>query len=173
MSPDDFDDYIGEVLYDRDGTEIGPVVDLYVDDRGEVPQWITVSTGNTGTKRHFVPIDGISPHADGLMAPYPKDVILGAPHVDAAEELDSDDEVELYDHYDLGMGAEAEGYDDADLTDDPIMTRSEEDLETGRMMRETGKPRLRKYIVTEVGEDGTPTNEEVLVVEDAEAPEEL
>jgi hypothetical protein len=162
MATDDLYSYIGEVLYDVDDNKIGSIIDLYVDDEGEEPRWFTVESDSLGKLRHFVPIDGIRAHEDGLMAPYVKQVILSSPQVDADDELSPEDEAELYDHYDLESGAR-EGFDyDGELG----MTHSEEDLETGRSLREAGRAGLRRYIVTENVQIEVPVQKEVWVADD-------
>jgi uncharacterized protein (TIGR02271 family) len=59
---------------------------------------------------------------------------------------------------------ETVGRGEGDVTDD-AMTRSEEELRVGKTRRETGRGRLRKYVVTEDVETSVPVQREEVRVE--------
>ena len=64
-----------------------------------------------------------------------------------------------------GRSAETVGRDTSGPTTDDAMTRSEEQLDVGTQSRETGKARLRKYVVTETVTTQVPVSHEEIRVE--------
>ncbi|WP_420451712.1 DUF2382 domain-containing protein [Ilumatobacter sp.] len=157
----DYQDWIGADVYDQSGDKIGSIDQIYLDDQGGQPEWLTVSTGWFGASTQFVPIAGSSTHDDGLKVPYSTDHIKDAPAVDADQHLDADQERKLYSHYGLdydsadhetaygGRERPDEGYD-YDTTDtDASVTLSEEQLAVDKVQRESGTVRLRKYVTEE------------------------
>ena len=179
-----YDGWIGRDAYDADAERVGEIADIYYDDATGRPEWVTVKTGLFGMKQTFVPIHGSQPFGDGdLQLAFDKDQMKDAPRVDPEGHLSPDEERALWAHYGYdyadttsgkhygygkayGRGRADEGYDwRRDDTD--TVTRSEEELHVakGRTERkETGKVRLRKYVVTEnVKMDVPVTREEVRV----------
>ncbi|WP_446034475.1 YsnF/AvaK domain-containing protein, partial [Streptomyces olivaceus] len=66
---------------------------------------------------------------------------------------------------DGGTTGREDAWDRADMTDERAMTRSEEQMHIGVERRESGRARLRKYVVTEEVQQTVPvTHEEVRVV---------
>ncbi|MBZ6104025.1 DUF2382 domain-containing protein, partial [Streptomyces olivaceus] len=66
---------------------------------------------------------------------------------------------------DGGTTGREDAWDRADMTDERAMTRSEEQMHLGVERRESGRARLRKYVVTEEVQQTVPvTHEEVRVV---------
>ncbi|MFC7811918.1 DUF2382 domain-containing protein [Streptomyces olivaceus] len=64
-----------------------------------------------------------------------------------------------------GTTRREDAWDRADMTDESAMTRSEEQMHIGVERRESGRARLRKYVVTEEVQQTVPvTHEEVRVV---------
>lgn len=156
---------IGADVVDSSGDKIGSVGQFYVDPQTGRPNWATVKTGFFGMSESFVPLDDADDASGDLRVPYTKDVVKDAPRVDPDGEL-SDAEVErLYAYYQgpgstnagasggdfVGSGerGDTEGYDTSGPTTDDAMTRSEEQLRVGTEKVETGRARLRKYVVTE------------------------
>lgn len=163
---------IGGNVTDTDGHKIGTVGQIYVDPDTGRPNWATVVTGLFGTSESFVPLDRADTTADGeLRIPYSKDEVKDAPRVDTDTDLTDAEEDQLYEYYQMSSAptdtdnlvtdsdasrAEAsaytsasEGYDTSGPTTDHAMTRSEEQLHVGTERVETGRARLRKYVVTE------------------------
>ena len=187
MQSKTYDGWIGRDAYDADREKVGEIADIYYDDASGRPEWVAVRTGLFGTKRSLVPIHGSQPHDEGdLRLAFGKDMIKDAPRVDAEGHLSPDEERELWAYYgydytdmtpakDYGYGkAYGTGRADKDYdwrrdeeADTGAVTRSEEELKVaeGRTERtETGKVRLRKYVVTEnVKMDVPVTREEVRV----------
>ena len=131
---------------------------------------------------------------DDVVLPFGKDVVKDAPHVGDASHLDVDEQESLYSYYHQYIGAghaagaqqttgtdttvaaasgtagtggaasRTEGYDTSGPTTDDAMTRSEEHLNVGTQRVESGRARLRKFVVSEQQTVDVPvTHEEVRV----------
>jgi uncharacterized protein (TIGR02271 family) len=155
---------IGATVTDPDGDKIGSVGQIYVDPTSGQPNWATVKTGLFGTSESFVPLEQADEANGDIRVPYTKDVVKDAPRVDADQSLEPGDESSLYSYYHSGDGSvglddeptpssagvdTANGYDTSGPTTDDAMTRSEERLHVGTEKVESGRARLRKYVVTE------------------------
>ena len=178
---------IGATAYDRDGDKIGKVGQVYFDDDTDQPRWITVNTGFFGTSENFVPVQGAEATGDRLTVAYDKATVKDAPNIAEDGHLTPEEEAALYRHYGLdystggtvgngrtdytetagrtGNAAGAVGYDTSGPTTDSAMTRSEERLRVGTEVQETGRARLRKYIVTEQQSVQVPVSREEVRVE--------
>jgi uncharacterized protein (TIGR02271 family) len=173
----------GSTLLDRDGDKIGKIDDIYVDAHTGRPEWALVNTGLLGTKSTFVPIadatrDG---DGDGVRIPYEKAHVKAAPGVEPDGALNEQEEQALYEHYGIAWAshsrdadggrfatddsAEPAGHDVSGPNTDDAMTRSEEELRVGKAQEETGRARLRKYVVTENVTQTVPVQREELRVE--------
>lgn len=180
----------GEDLCDREGDRIGSVEEIYLDSDTGAPEWALVSTGLFGGKSTFVPVRDVS-EADGtLRVPFDKATVKDAPKMSPDGQLSQREEAELYRYYgieysesrsDTGLpegGARHGDSGDADSdaldtvgrdvsgppTDD-AMTRSEEELTVGKAERETGRARLRKYVVTDEVTQTVPVKREEIRLE--------
>lgn len=179
------------VVIGTDGSELGKVGQVYTDNDTGQPSWVTVKTGWFGTNESFVPLAAATIEAGIVRVPYDKDMIKGAPHNDAGAPLSETDEQALYAYYNLpGQALDAGGYDQsATRVDDTstrgvdipaqrgvagdaeYLTRSEEQLHVGTEKVQTGRARLRKFVVTEQQTVTVPvTREEVRVVREPVAP---
>jgi uncharacterized protein (TIGR02271 family) len=167
----------GQALNDSNGDKIGTIEEIYLDaDSGE-PEWALVHTGLFGTKRNFVPLREASESDEGVRAPYTKDQVSDAPSIDPDGRLSQQEEAELYRHYgldysgdrsDSGLpegGAGTTGRDTSGPTTDDAMTRSEEELHVGTEQRETGRARLRKYVVEDEVTQTVPVRREEVRIE--------
>jgi uncharacterized protein (TIGR02271 family) len=187
----DVQDWNGRNLVGSDGSKIGKIDAIYLDDHSGEPEWALVNTGLFGTRSSFVPISGASASGDGVNVPFDKDKVKGAPSIDEDGHLSPQEEAELYRYYgrddydrsagsaggttgtgdvdrdrttDRGDEAGTVGRDTSGPTTDDAMTRSEEELRVGTERHETGKARLRKYVVTEEVTKTVPvTREEVRI----------
>jgi len=183
----------GQTAYDSDGDKIGKIEDIYLDRQSGEPEWATVKTGLFGTKVSFVPIGDADTTDGGVRVPFTKDQVKDAPHFDADGELSPDEERRLYQHYGRSdyewsgedrtegtMGRDRDARFDRDATSgggapvgrdvsgpttDDAMTRSEEELRVGKASHESGRARLRKYVVTEHVEQTIPVQREEVRVE--------
>lgn len=171
---------IGCKVVDRDGDKIGTVGQIYVDPSSGRPNWASVRTGLFGTSESFVPLEDAVDAGGELRVPYEKAFVKDAPRIDDDAELSPAEEENLYSYYRGGSGAATTGTtsntasaadtagtvgrDTSGPTTDDAMTRSEERLNVGTERVETGRARLRKYVVTENQQVEVPvTREEVRV----------
>ena len=123
--------WLGRVMVDRDSNKIGEVVDIYLDNETDRPEWAVVRTGLFGMRSTFVPLadaqggrrraSGAPPEVAGQAGPQHR---AGRPAVGA-------EEAELYRHYgldydsvtlDSGAPAGQALPEAADQTDEPERT---------------------------------------------------
>jgi uncharacterized protein (TIGR02271 family) len=165
---------IGQDVVDSVGEKIGTVGQVYVDTTSGEPTWASVKTGLFGLSESFVPLADAAEGTDGLRVGYEKEFVKDAPRVDPDQGLSAEEENRLYSYYgvndisettvdDVNTGAgyatadsvadttadTTEGYDTSGPTTDDAMTRSEEQLHVGTERVESGRARLRKFVVTE------------------------
>jgi len=177
----------GADVYDTDGDKVGTVGQVHLDGGSDEPQWVTVMTGLFGLKETFVPLQGASFSGDRVTVAFGKEQIKGAPRIDADGSLSATEEEGLYTYYGLSSHGDSsysergEGYNagggyqtstddrgrDVAHTGHPddAMTRSEERLVTGTRTEETGRARLRKYVVTEQQQVTVPVSHEEVRLE--------
>jgi uncharacterized protein (TIGR02271 family) len=167
----------------RDGEKIGKIDHVYVDQETGEPTFAAVTTGLFGMRHSLVPIDKASFSDDHVNVPYDKATVKDAPNIDADGELSEAEEERLYQHYGIGYGGttgttgtagtagltdrdrDTVGRDTSGPTTDDAMTRSEEELRVGTTQRETGRARLRKYVVTENVTKTVPVSREEVRIE--------
>jgi len=180
-----YDAWIGSNVYDRSGDKVGEIEDIYYDDGTGRPEWLAVDTGMFSGGMTFVPIAGSTIHDDDLWVAYEKDHITDAPNFPADGHLSPEDERALYSHYEFSWddststgygygdryGLEradkdfVTGWSGRDAEGDDAMTRSEEELRVGTERQESGRARLRKYVVTEQEQVTVPVSREEVRVE--------
>jgi uncharacterized protein (TIGR02271 family) len=170
----------GQQLRGGDGEKIGTIEEIYLDNDSNEPEWALVNTGLFGSKSSFVPLREAAPSAEGVAVPYDKGLVKDAPSIDPDGELSQAEEDELYRHYgvstgtgtsagtgtrDTGGAGDTVGHDVSGPTTDDAMTRSEEELHVGTTERESGRARLRKYVVEEEVTQKVPVRREEVRVE--------
>jgi uncharacterized protein (TIGR02271 family) len=174
----------GRNAVDNDGGKIGSIDEIYLDAETGKPEWLAVKTGMFGSKVSFVPITEASESNGDVRLPYSKDQVKDAPTAEAGGELSQEEEASLYSHYgldysearsDTGLpqgqsggeqtNRDTVGRDTSGPTTDDAMTRSEEELHVGTTSRESGRARLRKYVVTEEVEKTVPVKREQVTLE--------
>ncbi|MBJ7599283.1 MAG: photosystem reaction center subunit H [Candidatus Nephthysia bennettiae] len=176
MNIEDPQSLVGKNVVGSDGEKIGQVEELYFDTDSQQPEWISVTTGWFGTHRSLVPLADASEDDGGLRIPYAKAQVQEAPHYDPGTELSVEEEADLYRHYGVTGGergsessasgtSDIQGRDVSGPTTDEAMTRSEERMRVGTERVETGRARLRKYIVTENVQTTVPVSREEVRVE--------
>ncbi|MCW2867255.1 MAG: hypothetical protein JWR20_1443 [Marmoricola sp.] len=181
----------GGNVVNQDGSKIGGIGQVFLDDHSGEPEWVTVKTGLFGGAESFVPLTSAEVRGNDIVVPFDKDKVKGAPRVqDADGHLDENEERELFSYYGVGQGGYTEGtrgtdthvtgdrtgenfasdttrgagHDTSGPNTDDAMTRSEERVDIGTEKVATGKARLRKYVVTENVTKTVPvTHEEVRV----------
>ena len=164
----------GRTLLDRDGSRIGTIDAIYLDDQTGQPEWALVNTGLFGTKSSFVPLGPAFQSDNDVLVPYDKQLVMDAPRVDPDQHLSKAEERRLWRHYGLDYDRTtrrratdrgAVGGDVSGPTTDDAMTRSEEELRVGTTQRERGRVRLRKYVTTEQVQQTIPVRREKVRVE--------
>jgi len=174
----------GQELVDPNGDTIGKVEEIYLDTETDQPEWALVNTGLFGTKSTFVPLKNATRDGEMLRVPYDKSQVKDAPRVDPDGQLSQSEEGELYSHYGLdysesrsdsglpegGAGTATDsagtvGHDTSGPNTDEAMTRSEEEVKVGTTERESGRARLRKYVVEEEVTQTVPVRREEVRVE--------
>jgi uncharacterized protein (TIGR02271 family) len=171
-------DWQGRTMKDRNGDKIGTIDALYVDHETNRPEWALVHTGLFGSKSSFVPLAGASPRGDDVVANVEAQQVKDAPKMSLDEDLSEQEEAELFRHYGIDYtpegsvtategpnGGGTTGRDVSGPTTDEAMTRSEEELRVGKAERESGRARLRKYVVTEEVQQTIPVRREEVRVE--------
>jgi uncharacterized protein (TIGR02271 family) len=186
---------MGRTAVDSAGDKIGKIGQIYLDDASGAPQWVTVSTGLFGTKESFAPIGGYRLDGDNVVLNVTKDQVKGAPNVESDGHLDDAENDSLYAYYGDALGGGNAGYTDGAAGDgfvsgaqdqntggqntghdtvghdtsgpntDDAMTRSEERLKVGTQQVETGRAKLRKYVVTEDVTTTVPVSHEEVRLE--------
>lgn len=178
----------GQTAVDVNGAKLGKIGQIYVDDQTGQPLWVTITTGMFGTKQNFAPLYGSRSDGGDLHLAVTKDMVTGAPGVEAGGHIEDSENEALYTYYDgyldsngrtRDQGREYAGGTRADLagrdsiagrdtsgpaTDD-AMTRSEEQLHVGTEQVQAGRARLRKYVVTENVTQTVPVSHEEVRLE--------
>jgi uncharacterized protein (TIGR02271 family) len=171
----------GRDLAASDGSKLGRIEEIYLDAETGEPEWALVNTGMFGTRQSFVPLRNAEAADDQLRVPFDKSVVKDAPSVDPDGQLSQREEAELYRHYGLEyseaksesglaegnaeVSGDTVGHDVSGPETDSAMTRSEEELRVGTTERETGRVRLRKYIVTDQVQQTVPVKREEVRLE--------
>ena len=161
----------GKSVTGPDGDSIGKIQDVYESTDGGGGTFATVNTGLFGGGSSFFPLDAATLQGDTVTVPFSKEFIKDAPRVENDEELTAPEEERLFQYY-SGAGAQSTGnthgtvgHDTSGPTTDSAMTRSEEQLHVGTEKVETGRARLRKYVVTETETRTVPVSHEEVRVE--------
>jgi uncharacterized protein (TIGR02271 family) len=179
----DLENMEGRTAVDADGAKLGKIGQVYLDDRTGQPLWVTISTGTFGTKESFAPLYGSRADGDDLQLAVTKDMVKGAPGVDADGHIGESENDALYEYYagylgdgqhqdhsaggreDLAGRDGLQGRDTSGPTTDDAMTRSEERLHVGTENAEAGRVRLRKHVVTENVTQTVPVSHEEVRLE--------
>jgi len=140
-----------------DGDKIGGIGQIYLDDNTGEPNWVTVRTGLFGTSETFVPLDGASLSGGEIFVNYDKATVKDAPRVDADGNISPEEEDILYTYYSLG-GTTAG--DDPDRVSDVSGAIGSADAPTRAESHETGRARLRRYVVAEDATQPAPAQRE-------------
>ncbi|MCW2954165.1 MAG: protein of unknown function DUF2382-like protein [Conexibacter sp.] len=174
-------DVRGRVLIDRDGEKLGKAEEVYQDLSSGRPEWAMVHSGLFGTKKTFVPLSGAQPDGEDLRLSIAKAQMKDAPHIEPDGDLSEVEERRLFEHYGVPYtsagsttatgtpngqrGSDAVGRDVSGPETDDAMTRSEEEVRVGTRQVETGRARLRKYVVTEEVTRTVPVRREEVRIE--------
>ncbi len=193
----DIQQVVGADAYGSDGSKIGSIGQVFLDDETGEPVFATVLTGLFGMAETFVPLANASFSGGRVDVGFDRETVKSAPSVSPDDgHLNPEEEQMLYDYYgltyapnpdDSGSPVEDETYQDPYTTSvrseiptvrqpsdraDTAMTRSEEQLNVGKERQLTGKARLRKYVVTENVTMTVPVRREKAVLESVPVGEE-
>jgi PRC-barrel domain len=91
----------GRVMVDRDSNKIGEVVDIYLDNETNQPEWAVVRTGLFGLRSTFVPLADAQEVGEELQVPHQRLQVKQAPNIEPDGQLSAAEEAELYRHYGL------------------------------------------------------------------------
>jgi uncharacterized protein (TIGR02271 family) len=176
----------GGNVIDNDGDKIGSIGQIFLDDQTGRPEWVTVKTGLFGGGESFVPLRDGEVTGNDIRVPYDKDKVKDAPRIsDSDGHLSEDEEATLYRYYGTGdadydtsygytdtetrtdtdTAYTGAGHDTSGPNTDSAMTRSEEQLRVGTEKVQTGRARLRKYVVTENVTTTVPVSREEVRLE--------
>jgi uncharacterized protein (TIGR02271 family) len=178
-TPEEVLTWRGQQLRSSDDEKLGKIEEIYLDAETREPEWALVTTGLLGTKQTFVPLREASRSGDAITVPYDKATVKDAPAIDPDGQLSQREEGTLYRHYGIEYSrsdgvtdgsydedaADTGGRDVSGPTTDDAMTRSEEELRVGTRERESGRVRLRKYVVEDEVTQTVPVRREEIRVE--------
>ena len=114
VSTDEVHDLLahGGTVVSDNGSKIGSVGQVFLDDRTGEPEWITVKTGMFGGAESFVPLSSAKIQGDEVRVPFDKETVKAAPSVNDSEgHLSDEQEDELFRYYNRNG---ADGRDSAD-----------------------------------------------------------
>ena len=179
-TPQDAQQFIGRTALDSEGSKIGKIGQVYLNEQTGSPLWITVATGFFGT-RQVAPIHGsrltgtrswLSPGIWLRTRPTSTMTGISAQEQDALPALHSATsaaadrrEAGYADGGDLASDPAGVRGGTSGPTTDEAMTRSEERLHVGTENVQTGRARLRKYVVTETVTTSVPVSHEEVRLE--------
>jgi uncharacterized protein (TIGR02271 family) len=154
----------GRNVVDQEGTKVGRLQEIYLDQHTGRPEWLLIHTGLFGTKSSFAPLAGAQVDGGDVRIGYSKQEVKDAPSVEADGELSQEEEARLYAHYGLDYSESRSNTGrtrgERGRTTDDAMTRSEEELRVGKAKRERGRARLKKYVVTDEVTQTVPVQRE-------------
>ncbi|ARF54082.1 PRC-barrel domain-containing protein [Streptomyces gilvosporeus] len=99
---------IGRKAFDRNGTKIGTIDEVYLDDATGEPEWAAVRTG-LFSRDAFVPLEPSELVEEGLQIPYDRKLIKDAPDFGVGRHLSPEQELQLYHHYRLDISSPDSG----------------------------------------------------------------
>ncbi|MDF3142064.1 MULTISPECIES: PRC-barrel domain-containing protein [unclassified Streptomyces] len=93
---------IGRKAFDRSGTKIGTIDEVYLDDATGVPEWAAIRTG-LFSRDAFVPLEPSELVEGTLHVPFDRALIKDAPDFGVGRHLSPEQELQLYHHYGLDV----------------------------------------------------------------------
>jgi len=91
---------IGRKAFDRNGTKLGTIDEVYLDDATGVPEWAAIRTG-LFSRDAFVPLAPSELVEGTLLVPFDRTLIKDAPDFGVGRHLSPEQELQLYHHYGL------------------------------------------------------------------------
>ncbi|HEX4019132.1 MAG TPA: PRC-barrel domain-containing protein [Frankiaceae bacterium] len=96
MHPTDPASIRDRVLIGADGSKLGKVENVFLDNETDKPERVAVSTGLFGRHVSLVPLAAATESGDDLQVPFDKETVKGAPHHDPDQSLTEAQEIELF-----------------------------------------------------------------------------
>lgn len=94
----------------QDGSKIGSIGQIFLDDESGRPEWVTVKTGLFGNGESFVPLSGAEVRGQDVVVPHDKAKVKDAPRVDDEDgHLDPAQEQELFRYYGVSSTGDSTG----------------------------------------------------------------
>jgi hypothetical protein len=113
--------WVGLIMIDRDGKQLGEITDIYLDRETDRPEWAVVRTGLFGLRSSFVPLAEATRVEHRIQVPHPRTLVKDAPNIEADGQLSEAEEAELYRHYGLDYDSVAADSDQpADQAGRPV-----------------------------------------------------
>ncbi|MGH3157222.1 MAG: PRC-barrel domain-containing protein [Streptosporangiaceae bacterium] len=81
------------------GEEIGPIEQVFAEDRSGMAVWVRVRTGLFGNKHRFIPLAPVQRSKRGVKVPFTKQQIKDGPQLDADSHLSAQQVTELALYY--------------------------------------------------------------------------
>ncbi|MET9499112.1 PRC-barrel domain-containing protein [Streptomyces sp. NPDC006552] len=93
---------IGRKAFDRNGSRLGTIDEVYLDDATGVPEWAAIRTG-LFSRDAFIPL-APSELVDGtLRVPFERALVKDSPDFGVGRHLSPEQELQLYHHYGLDL----------------------------------------------------------------------
>jgi uncharacterized protein YrrD len=73
--PQDVQQFIGRTTLDSEGSKVGRISQVYMDEQTGMPLWVTVATGMFGTRQSFAPLYGAQVSGDEVTLAVSKEQI--------------------------------------------------------------------------------------------------
>lgn len=152
----------GRTAVDPDGSKIGKIGQIYIDDATSLPVWVTISTGMFGTKESLAPLYGARNEGDTLQLAVTKDMVKGAPSIDADEHMGDEENGALYDYYagHLGDSSPLAGTEGGPSQDAAADRRDDLAGQPG-VQGEADRARLRRHMTGDHGTGEFPRQEQI------------
>ena len=164
---DQSQDLRGRDVYDRNGTQIGSVEDLYVDAEEYYVRFLEVASGGfvgIGEKHFLIPGEAVTDTSgDRVTIDQDQERVKGAPDVPLNPVIEPGNVQELYDYY--GTHTTATGTSGESAGDELRVQRTEEELRAGTREREAGGVRVTKSVRTDHERVEVPTRREEVTVD--------
>ena len=106
---DNYDNLYSCTVVDEDGSRIGAVSQVYLDDATAEPTFVAARVGFFGNKEVLVPLVGAFISDDLMQVPHSADLVKQAPAPSPDRRLSPTQEAEAYRHYDLAFTIPAAG----------------------------------------------------------------
>jgi uncharacterized protein (TIGR02271 family) len=116
-TPQDAQQFTGRTALDADGSKVGKIGHVYLDEATGQPVWVTVATGMFGTRQSFAPVYGSRVDGDQVVLAVSKDQIKDAPNIDDDERISPSEQDALYQHYSSYLGGGQTGYSESGQPD--------------------------------------------------------